>query len=208
VCSSDLLEGGSKFHPFEAADEAGFEIFVDEADFEIFEAMDEALQFSTPRVCVGEPSSPTAASPPATLPSWDLPRAVAVARPASRSTDRGTGQVAAGPTPKPGRRGSTAPRHPIVEHKVVLRPGQREYKCVAQTDQWFKGKFSAERFSLYINQLAAEGWLVIAVTTADRATWFGSLWGTIRLDIIVVLEREVTTETTVTIRPELIADKL
>jgi hypothetical protein len=196
------LEGGGNFRPFEAVDKPGFQIFVDDGDFEISEAMDEALQFSTQRACVGEPKPFTATGPPAPPPSSESLRAVAVERPASRSTGRSTDQSAGEPTSAPGRGDGTAPRQPTVDHKAVLKPGQREYKCV-----WLMEKFSPKRVSRYMNQMAAEGWRVIAVTTADRPTRFGRLWGRVHQEIVLVLERKVTTETTASTRPEAIPDK-
>jgi hypothetical protein len=68
-------------------------------------------------------------------------------------------------------------------------------------------KFSPKRVSRYMNQMAAEGWRVIAVTTADRPTRFGRLWGRVHQEIVLVLERKVTTETTASTRPEAIPDK-
>lgn len=70
------------------------------------------------------------------------------------------------------------------------------------------GKFSPDRLSVYMNELSAEGWRVVAVTTADRATWFGSFGGTTRQEIVVFLEREVRENTVVHARAESLGDKL
>jgi hypothetical protein len=75
---------------------------------------------------------------------------------------------------------------------IVLKPGQKEYRVVTQADQWFMGKFSPDRLNALLNILASEGWRLVAVTAADRATWFGS-WQ----EVLLFLERDVVTETTV-----------
>lgn len=92
--------------------------------------------------------------------------------------------------------------------KIVLKPGQKEYKVVTQTDQWFMGKFNPDRLSVYMNQLSSESWEVVAVTTADRATWFGSFGGTSRQEIVVFLERVVQAETTFTVRQDTVGDMI
>lgn len=78
---------------------------------------------------------------------------------------------------------------------IVLKPGQKEYRVITQADQWFMGKFSPDRLNSLLNILASEGWRLVAVTAADRATWFGSFGGTTRQEVLLFLERDVTTET-------------
>ena len=97
----------------------------------------------------------------------------------------------------------TAPPAP-----VVLMPGQKEYRVITQADQWFMGKFSPDRMNVLLNTLAAGGWRLVAVATADRATWFGSFGGTTRQEMVMFLEREVIAETTVQPFQEGVADKL
>lgn len=91
---------------------------------------------------------------------------------------------------------------------LTLKPGQKEYRVITQADQWFMGKFSPERMTVLMNTLSAEGWRVIAVATADRATWFGSFGGSTRQEMVVFLERVVETETVVELKEEVLADKL
>jgi hypothetical protein len=92
--------------------------------------------------------------------------------------------------------------------KIVLKPGQKEFKVVTQADQWFMGKFDPERLTTYINELSSEGWDVVAVCTADRATWFGSFGGTTRQEIVVFLKRVVQEETTMHPHEEKLGDLL
>jgi hypothetical protein len=91
---------------------------------------------------------------------------------------------------------------------TVLKPGQKEYKVVTQADQWFMGKFSPDRMNHLLNLLASEGWKLVAVAAADRATWFGSFGGSTRQEMVVFLEREVLQETTLPQYEATLADKL
>jgi len=79
------------------------------------------------------------------------------------------------------------------EDACVREPRQCEYRFVTQADRWFEGKFSGERLSQYVSHMASEGWRVIAATTSNRATWLGRFGGTVRQEVVVALEREVTT---------------
>lgn len=61
------------------------------------------------------------------------------------------------------------------------------YKVLTQKDRFFAGKFDPERLEAAINSYAAEGWRVIAVTTATIPSFTGS-----REEMIVVLEQELS----------------
>jgi hypothetical protein len=103
---------------------------------------------------------------------------------------------------------STAQLEALAEGGVVLTPGQNEYRVITQADQWFMGKFSPERLTTLLNELSAEGWHVIAVTAADRGTWFGSLGGGARQELVVFLERKVLKDTLVRSRKTTLGDRL
>jgi len=70
-------------------------------------------------------------------------------------------------------------------------PGTREYMVLSQRDEWFMGQFSPERLTERLNALARDGWRVIAATTSDVGTWFGSFAGGARQEMVVLLERVV-----------------
>lgn len=91
---------------------------------------------------------------------------------------------------------------------IVLRPGQKEYKVVTQADQWFMGKFSPERMNALLNILASEGWRLVSVAAADRATWFGSFGSSTRQEMVLFLERDVQVETVVTPYETSLSDKV
>lgn len=80
----------------------------------------------------------------------------------------------------------------VPEVKVVQpRRGTHEYKVMTQRDRWFMGKFSPERLEEAVNFYAAEGWRVVGITSADVGTWFGSLGGGMRQEIVVFMERTI-----------------
>jgi hypothetical protein len=83
--------------------------------------------------------------------------------------------------------GNVAPA-PLVE---PTKPGTRSYKVITQRDEFFGGKFDPERLERLVNKLAAEGWRVVSVVTADVSTFFGSFWSGrgARQEIVVFLER-------------------
>ena len=61
----------------------------------------------------------------------------------------------------------------------------KQYKVLTQKDRFFGGKFDPEKLEAAINSYAAEGWALIAVTTANIPAFTGA-----REEIIIVLERE------------------
>jgi hypothetical protein len=69
--------------------------------------------------------------------------------------------------------------------------GSREYMALSQRDEWFMGRFSPERLTERLNALSRDGWRVIAATTSDVGTWFGSFAGGMRQEMVVILERVV-----------------
>ncbi|ACL64636.1 hypothetical protein A2cp1_1292 [Anaeromyxobacter dehalogenans 2CP-1] len=79
----------------------------------------------------------------------------------------------------------------VPEVKAAPRRGTHEYKVMTQRDRWFMGKFSPERLEEAVNFYAAEGWRVVGITSADVGTWFGSLGGGMRQEIIVFMERTI-----------------
>jgi hypothetical protein len=68
-------------------------------------------------------------------------------------------------------------------------PGSTTYKVLTQRDEWFMGKFSPEKLEEAVNAYAAEGWRVISVATADVGSFFGSLAGNGRQEIVVFMEK-------------------
>lgn len=71
--------------------------------------------------------------------------------------------------------------------------GTRVYKVITQRDEFFAGQFDPEKLNHLINQLAYDGWRVVAITAADVSTFFGSFWAGrgARQEIIVFLEKTV-----------------
>jgi len=69
--------------------------------------------------------------------------------------------------------------------------GSREYLVVSQRDEWFMGRFSPDRLEERLNTLARDGWRVIAATTSDVGTWFGSFAGGARQEMVILMERIV-----------------
>ncbi len=61
----------------------------------------------------------------------------------------------------------------------------KQYKVLTQKDRFFGGKFDPEKLEGAINSYAAEGWVLIAATTANIPSFTGA-----REEIIIVLERE------------------
>lgn len=70
-------------------------------------------------------------------------------------------------------------------------PGTRLYKVITQRDEFFGGKFDPEKLEALINKLAAEGWRVVGVATADVSTFWGTLWAgrQARQEMVVFMER-------------------
>jgi hypothetical protein len=73
----------------------------------------------------------------------------------------------------------------------AAKRGERVYKVVTQRDDYFGGKFDPLKLEQLMNDLAADGWRVVAITAADVSTFFGSFWSGrgARQEIIVFLER-------------------
>lgn len=59
------------------------------------------------------------------------------------------------------------------------------YKVLTQKDRFFAGKFDPEKLEAAINSYAAEGWRVVAATTASIPSFGGA-----REEMIVLLERQ------------------
>jgi hypothetical protein len=49
--------------------------------------------------------------------------------------------------------------------RALPRTGSRVYKVVTQSDPWFAGTFDPGRLEAYLNELGAEGWHVVGVTS-------------------------------------------
>lgn len=62
----------------------------------------------------------------------------------------------------------------------------KEYKVLTLADKWFRSKMDAGQLESALNELAAEGWEVKAVTTAQ----IGGLVRNNRDELLVVLERD------------------
>jgi len=75
-----------------------------------------------------------------------------------------------------------------------LKVGTLTYKVITQRDEFFGGKFDPEKLERLVNRLAAEGWRVVSVATADVSTFFGAFWAGrgARQEIVVFMEK--TTE--------------
>jgi hypothetical protein len=71
------------------------------------------------------------------------------------------------------------------------RVGDRTYKVLTQSDPGFAGKFNPGRLEEILNEMGADGWRVVGVTVAERATWFDSPDAGARQELMVVLERTV-----------------
>lgn len=61
----------------------------------------------------------------------------------------------------------------------------REYKVLTQKDRWFGGKFEPLKIEQALNSLAAEGWHLVAATTAEFPAMMSK-----RDEMIMILERE------------------
>ena len=61
----------------------------------------------------------------------------------------------------------------------------KEYKILTQKDRAFSGKFNPSKLEEALNSYAAEGWRVIAVTSAEFPGLVGS-----RDEMITVMERD------------------
>ncbi len=72
-------------------------------------------------------------------------------------------------------------------------PGTKVYKVVTQRDEFFGGQFDPGKLTQLMNQLALDGWRVIAITTADVSTFWGTFWAgrEAREELIVFLEKTV-----------------
>jgi hypothetical protein len=72
-------------------------------------------------------------------------------------------------------------------------PGTRIYKVITQRDEFFGGKFNPVALTNLMNDLALDGWRVVAITTADISTFLGSFWAgrDAREEIIVFMEKVV-----------------
>jgi hypothetical protein len=66
----------------------------------------------------------------------------------------------------------------------VRRIYMKQYKVLTQKDRFFAGKFDPEKLESALNSYAAEGWEVIAATTAEIPSI-----GRSREEMVVVLER-------------------
>lgn len=62
----------------------------------------------------------------------------------------------------------------------------KEYKVLTQKDKWFSGKFDPEKLEQAINAYAAQGWRVIAASTAQ----FPGIFSGDRDEMVVILERD------------------
>ena len=69
--------------------------------------------------------------------------------------------------------------------------GARLYKVITQRDEFFGGQFDPAKLETLVNKLAAEGWRVVGVATADVSTFWGSLWAgrQARQEMVVFMER-------------------
>jgi hypothetical protein len=69
--------------------------------------------------------------------------------------------------------------------------GTKVYKVITQRDEYFGGKFDPLKLESLINTLAAEGWRVVGVATADVSTFFGTFWSGrgARQEMVVFMER-------------------
>lgn len=65
----------------------------------------------------------------------------------------------------------------------------KQYKVISQKDRWFSGKFDPELLEKRLNELAAEGWSVVSMTSASRE---GLLAGGDKDELIVLLEKDAT----------------
>jgi hypothetical protein len=61
----------------------------------------------------------------------------------------------------------------------------KEYKVLTQKDRYFSGKFDPEKLEKALNAYSAEGWGVIAATTASIPSLTGN-----REELIVLMERD------------------
>ena len=62
----------------------------------------------------------------------------------------------------------------------------KQYRVLTQRDDFFGGKFDPPTLESALNSLAAEGWALSAVATADISTMFGGD----RQEMVMILERE------------------
>jgi hypothetical protein len=74
----------------------------------------------------------------------------------------------------------------------VPGPGSKVYKVITQRDEFFAGQFDPGKLEVLINKLASDGWRVVAVTTADVSTFWGSFWAgrNARQEMVVFLEKD------------------
>jgi Domain of unknown function (DUF4177) len=70
-------------------------------------------------------------------------------------------------------------------------PGTKTYKVITQRDEFFGGQFDPVKLEVLVNRLAAEGWRVVSVATADVSTFWGSFWAGrgARQELVVFMEK-------------------
>ncbi len=72
-------------------------------------------------------------------------------------------------------------------------PGTRIYKVVTQRDEFFGGQFDPVKLTQLMNELALDGWRVVAITAANVSSFFGTFWSgrEAREELIAFLEKTV-----------------
>jgi hypothetical protein len=75
--------------------------------------------------------------------------------------------------------------------RALPRTGSRVYKVVTQSDPWFAGTFDPGRLEAYLNELGAEGWHVVGVTSTERRGQAGAPDAAAVRDMVILVERLV-----------------
>jgi hypothetical protein len=75
--------------------------------------------------------------------------------------------------------------------RALPRTGSRVYKVVTESDPWFAGAFHPGRLEAYLNELGADGWHVVGVTSTARGSAVGAPDTSVGRDVAIILERVV-----------------
>jgi hypothetical protein len=75
----------------------------------------------------------------------------------------------------------------------------KKYKVLSQKDKWFSGRMDPVFLETALNELAADGWRVLAMTSASRE---GLLTGGGKDELLVLLEKDVASPARVRSEPD------
>lgn len=124
----------------------------------------------------------------------DPPTAEERARWAEEDTAAGAAEPAEAPlTLQQARAGTPMRKRRFPAFAEAPPKGTRVYKVVTQRDEFFGGQFDPVKLAQRLNELALDGWRVVAVATADVSTFFGTFWSGrgARQELVALMEKVV-----------------